>query len=222
MPTWYRRECGLPRHPKTAALMLASGLDLKATLGLLDLFWGFVVEYAPAGRLSRNDVRGLSQRLDFASCSDEQVIDMLIRADFVKRTRSGYIVNGWIERNGKPLKDAERMRRTRRERRDGVRERSANGARTVASTDVTDVTDAVNTESTASAVPEPVHVQPPSDAAPGQAGRRGSQAHGDPEKLTTAVANAMPGPPLPTDVEAEAARQIAALEQHERQRQERS
>lgn len=110
--SWIESHDTLRDHPKRKRLSRLLGLDVYATIGLLNCLWWWAMDYAPDGDLSRYDPFDVADGIDYPGDPDE-LMAALREAGFLDDMQ----LHDWDEYGEKlyrrRLANAERMRQAR-------------------------------------------------------------------------------------------------------------
>ena len=113
---WFPSHQSLARHPKTHRLMARLRTSRHETVGLLNLFWWWCLDYAPDGELTGFTAEEIAIAVEWTGDADA-LLDALTAAGFIDATDAGLIVHDWDEYGGKILKrkaaHRDRMRESR-------------------------------------------------------------------------------------------------------------
>jgi hypothetical protein len=113
---WFPSHQSLARHPKTHRLMARLKTSRAETVGHLNLFWWWCLDYAPDGALTGFSAEEVAIAMEWDGDANA-LLDALIFAGFIDQTDAGLVVHDWDEYGGKILRQKsahrDRMRETR-------------------------------------------------------------------------------------------------------------
>lgn len=97
---WFPSHQSLARHPKTHRLMARLKTSRAATVGHLNLFWWWCLDYAPDGSLAGFSAEEVAIAMEWDGDADA-LLEALIFAGFIDATDAGLVVHDWDEYGGK-------------------------------------------------------------------------------------------------------------------------
>jgi hypothetical protein len=97
---WFPSHQSLARHPKTHRLMARLKTSRSETVGHLNLFWWWCLDYAPDGSLAGFSAEEVAIAMEWDGDA-AALLDALIFAGFIDATDAGLVVHDWDEYGGK-------------------------------------------------------------------------------------------------------------------------
>lgn len=127
---WIRLEDGVHDHPKTVQLSLSLGIGREQTVGHLTRLWLWLLRYRQTGVLEGVSDELLAEASGWRGDPSEWR-QQLRRSEFITRAnRVGERAHGWMEANGRQLREVARKRETARKLRRTNSARLAHVSRT--------------------------------------------------------------------------------------------
>lgn len=103
---WVQVQQHLQDHPKTKRLARRLGTSVPAVIGHLQLLWGWAMDYAQDGDLSRFDAEDIADAMMYEGDA-EKLLDALTTCapggghGFLERTEDGrLVIHDWMEYSG--------------------------------------------------------------------------------------------------------------------------
>jgi hypothetical protein len=103
---WFALASDFPTHPKTVRLALRLK-DQNAGMYVVRLL-AFCAQHAPAGRLDGEAVEAIIEGACEWRKTSGALVTALVGCGFLERDGDGYLVHGWLERNGAHVRKRER------------------------------------------------------------------------------------------------------------------
>lgn len=111
----------LRNHPKLKRLSRVLGTSDVTSIGHLQCFWWWALDYAPGGSLNGHDALDIAIGAEWEG-NETEFLDALIDCGFIDREGDSLAIHDWDDYGGyyqnKLIKDAERKREERRAKRD--------------------------------------------------------------------------------------------------------
>lgn len=108
---WLEIHQNLTRHPKTRRLAIILGMERPHVVGHLIALWGWALEYAEEGDLSKFHPFEIADAGDWPTSDAERFIAALVEAKWIdKDLAGGLTIHDWEQYSGKYAKEKKQAR----------------------------------------------------------------------------------------------------------------